>query len=218
MEVHMMVQQFRSESVKNIFCVGRNFGLHAKELGNEIPDQPMIFSKPTHAIVDAKGTISFPESLGEIHHEVEIVLWIDDTYEPGKKVEDLVGGYTIGIDFTARDVQSVLKKKGHPWDLAKGFRNSAVLAPFFACSDSKELQNIQFGIKKNNEIVQSGEPSEMIFDFQMIIDYIGTHFGLGKGDIIFTGTPAGVGPIRNGDTIQLVLNQEVVGVFKVSLT
>ncbi|UOF89938.1 fumarylacetoacetate hydrolase family protein [Fodinisporobacter ferrooxydans] len=213
-----MEQGYQSFSnVKNIYCVGRNFGLHAKELGNAIPEQPMIFTKPTHAIAQADGTIPFFKTLGEIHHEVEIVLWVCRTYQPGMRLQELVNAFTIGIDFTARDIQSVLKAKGHPWVLSKGFPNSAVLAPFRPVDDATSLQSVSFGLRKNGVVVQHGTPAEMIFDFQTILDYIGTNLGLSEGDIIFTGTPAGVGPIADQEVLELLLNEEGIGKCQVSL-
>jgi fumarylpyruvate hydrolase len=215
--MNMNLPRFSFADVKNIYCVGRNFGLHAKELGNEVPEQPLIFTKPTHALSEATGTLSFPKSLHPIHHEVEIVLWIGDTYDSGKPLEQLIAGFAVGIDFTARDLQSDLKAKGHPWVLAKGFPNSAVLAPFQVIQTTEELQHISFGLRKNGQLVQHGTPREMVFDFATIIHYIGTHLGLGPGDLIFTGTPAGVGPVQDQDVLELLLNGTVQGTCTVHM-
>lgn len=204
--------------IQNIYCVGRNYRLHAQELGNDVPTSPMIFSKPTHAVVEANGqTISLPSNSGEIHYEAELVLHIGKSYQKGRLAEELIEQVSLGIDFTLRDVQSKLKAKGHPWLLAKGFPNSAVLTSRRAYPGIVALQEIDFCLLKNGERVQQGNIQEMIFDFQTIIDFIGTNFGLGAGDVIYTGTPAGVGKVENGDHLQLVWGKEEWGSFIVEM-
>ncbi|WP_456275806.1 fumarylacetoacetate hydrolase family protein [Bacillus sp. AK128] len=204
--------------VKNIFCIGRNYANHALELGNEIPSSPILFSKPTHALVKADGsTIQFPANRGEIHHELEIVIHIGKEVPEEFEVEDVVDQLALGIDFTLRDEQSKLKDKGHPWLKAKGFRNSAIITEFWKFPGVTACEKVEFSLLKNGEAVQTGNIKDMMFDFTQIIKQCNYYFGLQKGDIIYTGTPEGVGPIQNGDTLQLLWNQEEKGSAKVEL-
>ncbi|QHT59091.1 fumarylacetoacetate hydrolase family protein [Paenibacillus lycopersici] len=193
------------EDIRNIYCVGRNYALHAKELGNDVPEEPMIFSKPTHALHPATGKLALPGTIGEIHYELEIVVRIGSAYKPGMQADELIDGIALGIDLTARDVQSKLKEKRHPWLLAKGFVGSAVLSPFQPWVGSAAFEDLTFSLVKNDETVQSGSPRDMIFSLQRLVDFIGANMGLGAGDVIYTGTPAGVGPLADGDTLELKL-------------
>ncbi|WP_240633344.1 fumarylacetoacetate hydrolase family protein [Paenibacillus montanisoli] len=193
------------ESIRNIYCVGRNYALHAKELGNEVPEEPIIFSKPTHALHPAVGKLELPGSIGDIHFELEVVVRIGTSYRPGMKAAELVDGIALGIDLTARDVQSQLKEKRQPWLLSKGFVGSAVLGPFVPFTGMEDFTQLTFSLLKNEEKVQEGCPKDMIFSLQQLIDFIGTRLGLGAGDVIYTGTPAGVGPLADGDTLELRL-------------
>lgn len=196
----------------NIYCVGRNYAAHAKELQNEVPTSPMLFSKPTHALIEAAGKeISLPSNRGSIHFETEIVIRMGKQYEKGIKVEDIVDSMAIGIDFTLRDVQSELKKKGHPWLLAKGFPNSAVVSKFIPFPGIEEMKKIDFSLQKNGEKVQQGNINNMIFDLQTIIDFTALNFGLGEGDLIFTGTPEGVGPVNDNDHLTLLWGNSILG-------
>jgi len=206
------------ETIQNIYCVGRNYRLHAAELGNDVPTKPMIFDKPTHALAQAAGNeIELPGTRGELHYEAELVIHIARPYEAGVTLEQMVDKIALGIDFTLRDVQSDLKKAGHPWLLAKGFRNSAILTPFHAFPGVDDLQNTDFSLLKNGEQVQRGKISDVIFDLMTIIAYISDNFGLDQGDIIYTGTPAGVGPIADGDVMTLVWGEENWGQFTAKL-
>lgn len=201
----------------NIYCIGRNYAKHATELGNEIPDQPILFSKPSHAIVETKGqTIDLPKELGEIHHEIEIVLKIDRDVNPGDRLSDVVSQMALGIDLTLRDVQTELKAKGHPWLRAKGFKNSAIITSFWSFNSEEECKKMHFSLVKNGIMVQQGNINNMIFNFQSIIDECVECFGLGEGDLIFTGTPEGVGPLTSGDHCQLVWGDEEKGHFTVA--
>jgi fumarylpyruvate hydrolase len=198
--------------VNNIYCVGRNYAAHAKELQNEVPDSPMLFSKPTHALVEAAGQeITLPNNRGSIHFETEIVIRMGQPYEKGIKVDEIVESMAIGIDFTLRDVQSELKKKGHPWLLAKGFPNSALVSKFIPFPGIEEMKKIDFSLLKNQEKVQQGNIKKMIFDLQTIIDFTALNFGLGEGDLIFTGTPEGVGPVMDKDHLILLWGNSVLG-------
>jgi 2-keto-4-pentenoate hydratase/2-oxohepta-3-ene-1,7-dioic acid hydratase in catechol pathway len=200
------------QHIRNIYCVGRNYGLHAAELGNAVPEQPMLFSKPTHALgaLDG-GEVKLPGGRGEVHFETELVIRIGRDYEPGIRVDDLVDGLALGIDFTLRDVQSELKKKGYPWLAAKGFRNSAPITEFRPFPSVDKLAATPFSLVKNGSVAQLGQAQDMIFNLQTIVDFCAEHFGLGQGDIIFTGTPAGVGPVADGDKFELRYDGQVWG-------
>lgn len=191
--------------IRNIFCIGRNYVQHAKELGNAVPTNPMIFSKPTHALHPAHGELVLSAELGEIHYEVELVIRIAEPYEPNKSLEHVIDGIALGIDLTARDIQSELKEKGHPWLLAKGFKGSAVIGEFIPFTNVETFNQMEFQLIKNGQLVQIGQPSQMIFSLEEIVAYISKNMGLAKGDIIFTGTPEGVGAIRNGDILEMKL-------------
>jgi fumarylpyruvate hydrolase len=198
--------------VNNIYCVGRNYAAHAKELQNEVPTSPMLFSKPTHALIEASGQeIALPSNRGSIHFETEIVIRMGKRYEKGIKIEDIVESMAIGIDFTLRDVQSELKKKGHPWLLAKGFPNSALVSEFIPFPGIEEMKKIDFSLLKNGKKVQQGNINNMIFDLQTIIDFTALNFGLGEGDLIYTGTPEGVGPINDNDHLTLLWGNSILG-------
>lgn len=200
------------DSIRNIYCVGRNYGLHAAELGNAVPEQPMLFSKPTHALVQLNGSeIDLPGGRGEVHYETELVIRIGRDYEPGIRVDDLADQVALGIDFTLRDVQSELKKKGYPWLAAKGFRSSAPVTAFRPFPGTEALAAADFGLLKNGVEVQRGNVKDMIFNLQTIVDFCAEHYGVGKGDLIFTGTPAGVGPVADGDRLQLIFGGETWG-------
>ncbi len=199
-------------NVNNIYCVGRNYAAHAKELQNEVPTSPMLFSKPTHALVEAAGQkVSLPGNRGSIHFETEIVIRIGKPYEQGIKVEDIIDSFTIGIDFTLRDVQSELKKKGHPWLLAKGFPNSAIVSKFIPFPGIEEIKKVDFSLIKNEEKVQRGNIKNMLFDLQTIIDFTALNFGLGEGDLIYTGTPEGVDPVNDNDHLTLLWGNSILG-------
>lgn len=198
--------------IRNIYCVGRNYGLHAAELGNAVPEQPMLFSKPTHALIALDGKpIELPGNRGEVHYETEVVVRIGSRYEKGARVDEMIDGVALGIDFTLRDVQSELKKKGYPWLAAKGFRHSAPVTGFRPFSGIEALGSADFGLLRNGVEAQRGNVKEMIFDLQTIVDYCAEHFGIGPGDVIFTGTPAGVGPVADGDRFQLQYGGEIWG-------
>ena len=171
----------------------------------------MIFSKPTHALHPAQGELRLPSGIGAIHYEAELVVRIGRAYEPGMSVDQLVDGLAIGIDWTARDVQSVLKEKRHPWLLAKGFKNSAVLSPFRPFPGAAAFMELTFSLLNNGSEVQSGSPRDMIFSLERLVSYIGDTFGLDAGDVIYTGTPAGVGGVKDGDELTLILNGERFG-------
>jgi len=186
-----------------IFCVGRNYLEHAKELGNAVPENPVIFCKPDTALLKNNEPFYLPDFSDDIQHEVELVVKIS---KAGKKIrEEFAINYykeiLLGIDFTARDLQTKLKSKGLPWELAKGFDGSAVLGNGISV-DQTDFNNVTFSLYKNNQLVQQGNSSQMIFPFNKIISFISVYFTLKTGDLIFTGTPAGVGSVNIGDTLK----------------
>jgi 2-keto-4-pentenoate hydratase/2-oxohepta-3-ene-1,7-dioic acid hydratase in catechol pathway len=191
-----------------IICIGRNYKAHAEELGNSVPDSPMVFMKPPTALLVNNKPFYHPEFSKEIHYELEVVLKI---CKNGRHVQpEFARSYykeiALGIDFTARDLQQQCKAKGHPWEIAKGFDHSAVMSPFYPLT--KEPNNIQFHLTKNGEVVQRGNTRDLIFNFEELIVYVSQFFKLQVGDYIFTGTPAGVGPISIGDKLEGYLEDE----------
>lgn len=201
-----------NNDIRNIYCVGRNYALHAAELGNVVPKEPMIFMKPTHAITYMNGeVVTLPGQVGEVHYEGELVIRVGQSYTPGVQVDELIDGIALGVDLTLRDVQTDLKKKGHPWTKAKGFLNSALLTSFVPNPGMKAIESTDFTLLINDQIVQRGNVQDMIFNLQVLVDYIAAKYGLGEGDIIYTGTPAGVGAINHGDAISLQWDNQEVG-------
>jgi fumarylpyruvate hydrolase len=198
--------------IRNIYCVGRNYRLHAAELGNAVPEEPMLFTKPTHALVAMNGQeIILPSGRGEIHFETELVVRARREHQSGNSAEGLFGAFALGLDLTLRDVQSGLKAKGHPWLAAKGFLRSAPIGPFRSCTSLQEMKEREFTLQKNGTEVQRGHIRDMIFDLQTIADYVAERYGLGEGDIIYTGTPAGVGPVADGDRLELFWGDDSSG-------
>lgn len=186
-----------------IFCIGRNYEAHAKELKNDVPAEPMIFMKPATALVKDNGAFFYPEFSRDIQYEGELVLRIAKN---GKHVQeefalDYINGITVGIDFTARDLQSICKDKGHPWEIAKAFDQSAPVGQWLDFEPFKG-KTIEFGLKKNRVWVQRGTTKDLIFSFSTLIVYISKFFTLQQGDLIYTGTPAGVGPVILGDHLE----------------
>lgn len=201
-----------------IICIGRNYVAHARELNNEIPDEPVFFMKPDSSLLRNNDPFYIPEWTKDVHHEIELVLKINRI---GKNIEkrfaqryyDEIG---LGIDFTARDVQYKLKEKGLPWEKSKAFDQAAVIGGEFmdktVFSDSK---NISFNLKINGVIVQNGNSNLMIFSFEDIISYVSKYVTLKIGDLIYTGTPAGVGPIKIGDHLEGFLEDKKLFDFMV---
>ena len=187
-----------------IICVGRNYAEHAKELGNDIPDEPVIFMKPKSALLQSHTPFYYPEFTNELHYECELVLRVckNGKYIQERHAGNYYNGITVGIDFTARDIQDELKKKGLPWEKAKAFDNSAAIGKFIDVTPESNKKNINFCLYKNKELVQQGISSQMIFSFDSIIEHISNYFSLNIGDLIFTGTPAGVGECVVGDELE----------------
>ncbi len=187
-----------------IICVGRNYADHAKELGNEIPDEPVIFMKPKSALLQSHTPFYYPEFTNELHYECELVLRVckNGKYIQERHASNYYNGITVGIDFTARDIQDELKKKGLPWEKAKAFDNSAALGKFIDITPEFNPKNVNFCLYKNKELVQQGNSGQMIFSFDSIVEHISNYFSLNIGDLIFTGTPAGVGECVVGDELE----------------
>ncbi|SHE95921.1 2-keto-4-pentenoate hydratase/2-oxohepta-3-ene-1,7-dioic acid hydratase (catechol pathway) [Mariniphaga anaerophila] len=192
-----------------IICIGRNYADHARELNNKVPDEPVFFLKPDSAILRNNDPFYIPDWTNEVHHEIELVLKV---CRIGKNIEkrfahryyDHIG---LGVDFTARDVQNELKQKGLPWEKAKAFDQAAVISnTFFPVEEFTDLQNINFGLDINQQTVQKGNSGSMLFDFDSIISHISKYITLKIGDLIYTGTPAGVGPVKIGDQLEGYLN------------
>lgn len=204
--------------IQNIFCIGRNYEKHIEELHNQKPDRPVVFSKPTHALAMADGkTITLPAEQGAVHYETELVIKMARDFEVGTHVDELVHEMAIGLDLTLRDVQQTLKDKGHPWLLAKGFPNSAILGRFFAFPGMSACSEKTFSLLLNDKKVQEGCIRDMIFDLNEQIDHIGRNFGLKTGDILFTGTPSGVGPLKDKDSLKLIWDREEVGNCEINM-
>jgi 2-keto-4-pentenoate hydratase/2-oxohepta-3-ene-1,7-dioic acid hydratase in catechol pathway len=193
-----------------MFCVGRNYAEHAKELGNMVPEEPVIFMKPKSALLQAHTPFYYPEFTNELHYECELVLRISKN---GKYIqENFAGKYydaiTVGIDFTARDIQNELKQKGLPWEKAKAWDNSAVVGKWIPFTEIKNKKEVAFSLEKNKEVVQKGLSSQMINSFDGIISHISNYFSINIGDLIFTGTPAGVGEVVVGDFLEGFIGEE----------
>ena len=193
-----------------IFCIGRNYVEHARELGNEVPEEPVIFMKPKSALLQAHTPFYYPEFCNELHYEAELVLRIckNGKYVNERQASKYYNAITVGIDFTARDIQLELKKKGLPWEKAKAWDNSAVVGTWKDTTPEMLRKPINFTFKKNDELVQTGITTKMIFTFDQIIAHISTFFSLNIGDLIFTGTPAGVGECVVGDILEGFFEQE----------
>lgn len=187
-----------------IFCVGRNYIDHAKELGNAVPEEPVIFMKPKSALLQPHAPFYYPEFSNELHYELELVVRISKNgkYIPEKQALKYIDAITVGIDFTARDVQAELKKKGLPWEKAKAWDNSAVIGNWYPLPQDLGKEELFFSMKKNNEEVQRGNSKDMIFSFAHIIAHVSQYFSLNIGDLIYTGTPAGVGEVVVGDVLE----------------
>lgn len=200
-----------------IICIGRNYVDHAKELNNAVPTEPVFFLKPDTALVKNNEPFYIPAFSNNIHHEVEIVLQI---CKMGKHIEEKFAHkyydkITVGIDFTARDVQDKCKEKGLPWEKAKAFDSSAPLGEMLALTDITNVNSVPFHLKINGEIRQQGNTDQMLFSFDKIIAYVSQFVTLKTGDLIYTGTPAGVGQVHIGDRLQAYIGDKLLLDFEV---
>ncbi|HSN60221.1 MAG TPA: fumarylacetoacetate hydrolase family protein [Ferruginibacter sp.] len=200
-----------------IICIGRNYAEHAKELGHEVPDEPVIFMKPKSALLQSHTPFYYPEFTNELHYECELVLRVckNGKYIQERHASNYYNGITVGIDFTARDLQNEAKAKGLPWEKSKAFDNSAAVGKFIDITPEINKKNINFKLLKNKELVQKGNSGQMIFSFDAIIANISNYFSLNIGDIIFTGTPAGVGECVVGDELEAFLEAQSLLHFEV---
>lgn len=201
-----------------IICIGRNYAKHAEELNNPIPQEPVVFLKPDTAVLLKKHPFFIPEHSNNIHHEIELVVKINRL---GKHIETrfahkYYSEIALGVDFTARDVQDDCKKKGLPWEKAKAFDGSAAVSNFFSLESlKKEINNIDFYLDINGKKVQEGNTKQMLFSVDQLISHVSKYFTLKTGDLIFTGTPAGVGPVQREDLLELYLEGKRIFYFNV---
>src|SRR5690606_18711139 len=187
-----------------IICIGRNYNQHSSELSNQRPEEPVVFLKPDTSILLKTFPFVIPEFTQDCQHEVEIVVKINKVgkYISPKFAHKYYDQIGLGIDFTARDVQQNLKEKGLPWEIAKGFDGSTVIGNFLSKDQFESVQNIEFSLEKNNQVVQKGNTKDMLFSIDEIISYVSQYFTLKIGDLIFTGTPAGVAKVLSGDQLK----------------
>lgn len=199
-----------------IICIGRNYVDHAKELNNPVPKKPLVFMKPPSALLVNNKPLYYPEFTEDLHFEVELVIKIgkNGKYVQSEFAADYISEIALGVDFTARDIQNQCKAKGHPWEIAKGFDGSAVISSFLPI-EQVNRNAVEFELHKNGEQVQQGNSKDMIFSVEDIIVYTSQFFKLQMGDLIYTGTPAGVGPVQIGDRLEGFLHtrQEVKTMF-----
>ncbi len=193
-----------------IICVGRNYAKHAKEMKSEVPTEPVLFMKPSTALMINNKDFWYPDFSNNIHHEVEFVLRI---CQHGRSVQEKYAwkyydAMTVGLDLTARDIQAKCKQKGLPWEKAKAFDNSAPIGKWIPMAEIQDPKNLKLSLKRNGEVVQSGSSADLIFSFNFLVSYISRYFTLNKGDVIFTGTPEGVGPIERDDLLTAYLGEE----------
>ena len=200
-----------------IVCIGRNYADHAKELGNDLPKEPLFFNKPDSAIL-AKGNPFFiPEWTRDVHYEIELVFKVNrlGKYIQKEHAWTYVSEFTVGIDFTARDVQDQLKAKGQPWEKAKSFDGSAFIADEWLTTEGVDWDNLTFGMQKNGEWVQQGKAKDMIFKLDTIIEHVSQFMTFKIGDLIFTGTPEGVGPVAPNDVLTGFIGDQKIFDLKV---
>jgi 2-keto-4-pentenoate hydratase/2-oxohepta-3-ene-1,7-dioic acid hydratase in catechol pathway len=193
-----------------IICIGRNYAMHAQELNNPVPKEPVIFMKPDSALLQSYKPFFIPDFTNEVHHELEVVVKINKV---GKHIKQkfarkYYNSITIGIDFTARDIQKKLKEKGLPWETAKAFDGSAPIGKFISVDQFEDLNNIHFKLEKNGTTVQEGNTKDMLFSIDLLIEHISKYFTLKIGDLIYTGTPSGVGPVQIGDTLNAFIEDQ----------
>lgn len=193
-----------SYTAHSVICIGRNYADHAKELNNPLPIIPVVFTKPLTAITYDGGEIRVPVGLTkEVHHEVEMVVAIGEygRFIPESKAMDYVAGYGVGVDITARDLQTALKKQSQPWTLSKGMDTFAPLGNFVEADQVADPTNLSISLDINGQTRQQGNTSDMIFSLPALISFVSQYMSLHKGDLLFTGTPAGVGPLEDGDIL-----------------
>lgn len=193
--------------IQNIWAVGRNYAEHAKELGNEVPTTPLIFLKAGSSGTQASPEIHLPLWGKDIHHEVELALQFDHSLQ--------ISQACVALDLTEREVQNQLKAKGQPWTLAKSFKEACPLSKFFPVKNLSELENLEIQLKINGQVKQQGNTNQMIFKMPMLIEYVLAHFPVTPGDLLLTGTPSGVGPIKKGDSLEAEIHGKIKHTWRV---
>jgi 2-keto-4-pentenoate hydratase/2-oxohepta-3-ene-1,7-dioic acid hydratase in catechol pathway len=190
-----------SIGIHTIFCIGRNYAEHVAELQNTVPDEPVVFTKPLSSVIYSGSEIVLPPHTSDVHHEVEIVVAIGKKLSRARadQAKDAIAAIGVGLDMTARDIQQRLKEKGLPWDLAKGLDTFTVIGTFFPFTSAIDLTDIPLQLSVNGEVKQKSNSSLMLFPIVEIIAFLSFHFTLQPGDLIFTGTPKGVGRVKPGD-------------------
>ena len=199
-----------SLSFGKVVCVGRNYAEHAKELNNPIPSQPILFMKPTTSVVSMAQSLVIPQNQGSVHHELEIALLIGEPLTNAEESDcaQAIVGVGLALDLTLRDVQATLKEKGHPWERAKAFDGACPVSEFVGADQIQDWNNILLQLTRNGDIQQQGSSAEMLFPILPLVAHISKVFSLQPGDLILTGTPAGVGPLESGDQLEAKLFSE----------
>ncbi|ACY48005.1 fumarylacetoacetate hydrolase family protein [Rhodothermus marinus] len=202
---------------RKIICVGQNYARHAAEMNSTVPEEPILFLKPPTALIGPGETVLLPPQSREVHHEVELVAVIgrEGKHIPESEALDYVAGYALGLDMTARDLQLKAKKAGHPWTVAKGFDTFAPLGPIVPATAVPDPQRVQLRLRVNGTVRQDGNTVDMVFSVARLIAYCSEIFTLQPGDLLFTGTPEGVGPVQDGDV--LVAESDVLPAFQVNV-
>lgn len=194
-------------AVGKIVCVGRNYAEHAKELNNPVPSSPILFIKPADAALPMAPSFGIPQDRGSVHHELEIAILIGGRLCSASEAEvaAAIAGVGLGLDLTLRDVQATLKEKGHPWEIAKAFDGACPLSDFIAADKVSDWTQIPLSLTRNGKLQQQGSSADMLFPVLPLIAHMSRIFTLNPGDVIMTGTPAGVGPLQSGDELQATL-------------
>lgn len=192
----------------SLYCIGRNYVEHARELDNEVPSEPLVFLKPRSSIIYSGERVTLPRQSGEVHHEVELVAAVGQSVRNISEAEALrcIAGYAVGIDLTARDIQQRAKERSHPWTVSKGFDTFAPIGPFITAERAGNPQEMELELSVNGQVRQKANTRLMIFPVAQLVAYLSTVFTLHPGDLIFTGTPAGVAPLATGDRMEASLN------------
>ncbi|CAO96585.1 fumarylacetoacetate hydrolase family protein [Erwinia tasmaniensis] len=199
--------------VSKVVCVGSNYAQHIKEMGSATPAEPVLFIKPETAMCDLRQPLSIPDDFGAVHHEIELAVLIGSTLKQASErhVEQAIAGYGVALDLTLREVQTGCKQAGQPWEKAKGFDNSCPLSGFIPANEfTHDPQSVALQLKVNGEVRQHGSTADMIHKILPLIAYMSRYFTLRAGDVILTGTPAGVGPMLSGDKLQLSLGERSI--------
>lgn len=209
--------QSNKAEVRNIFCIGRNYAAHIAELGNRPEEDPVVFIKPTSALLTPGNAIVLPKHSNDVHYEAELVLFVG---KGGKNIAESdalqhITGYGLGLDLTARDLQTKAKQGGLPWAVAKGFDGAATVTDFIPAGVVAQPEKIEFQMYLNGRLKQHGDISKMLFSIPFIVSYLSTVFALQEGDLIFTGTPEGVGPLKDADDVRLILPGHIDTAFQV---